>query len=729
VFSLFRGFVISVLRAWSEISDWRAKPGHGIAGGTRKRTQGSEARRAAPAGRPVPPARGPVRASWTPPARREALLHGAAMMAVVLAVYVATVPRTVVLEDDGEFITAVQLLGVPHPPGFPSFVLLSKPFTWIPAGSIAFRVHVATSFFGACCCAFVWWAARALLASPWLAWVVALALAFSDSFWSQALIADVYSLNAAFFFLLLCLVLAYARRPRTSLLGAGAFVAGLGLSNHWPLFIVALPGLLPILWPARAEVVRDVLRRPHRSVLPLALGLLPYVWMVVRSRSHPELGFYGAMSDWREIWFYVSRAGYVHVEADPASNYWDRIQFAFFLLRQCVAQFTPLGAAFIAAGMAMQWRRWDRSIALGVTTTFAGIMTVLAVKVGFPYEYFTRAIFRPYPLIAYGVLALWLGVGLSEIARRAAAMSRRWATPAWAIPAIAILALTFQKGFAANDRHAYTYASDYSLTLLESLAENAVAFSYGDVEAFTFAYYHFVEGVRPDIRLLNFQGLGASVDGRLFDPRQVSRDDTMRYATQYAKKSDRPVYFFGNAPFAMGDVDYGFYNLADRTQDNESKLELTDPLLELFRRIASDTRQTDHWTIYHRYRVMTRFASTLTAVCSVGGEAERQRYGNDLEQASIEFAGLWAQAWFHYTQGGFDSQRLLELVERAEAAADEDEVVSRKERALVSLIKGRLLKSLDRDDEAIAALRRSVELRPSPDNLAIEELRSMQGNP
>jgi hypothetical protein len=26
VFSLFRGFVISVLRAWSEISDWRAKP-------------------------------------------------------------------------------------------------------------------------------------------------------------------------------------------------------------------------------------------------------------------------------------------------------------------------------------------------------------------------------------------------------------------------------------------------------------------------------------------------------------------------------------------------------------------------------------------------------------------------------------------------------------------------------------------------------------------------------
>jgi hypothetical protein len=124
---------------------------------------------------------------------------------------------------------------------------------------------------------------------------------------------------------------------------------------------------------------------------------------------------------------------------------------------------------------------------------------------------------------------------------------------------------------------------------------------------------------------------------------------------------------------------------------------------------------------------MTRFSSTLTAVCTVGGEEERQRYGNDLEQASVEFAGLWAQAWFHYTQGGFDNQRLLALVERAETAAEEDEVVSRKERALVYLIKGRLLKSLDRSDEAIAALRRSIELRPSPDNQAIDELRSIEG--
>ena len=131
------------------------------------------------------------------------------------------------------------------------------------------------------------------------------------------------------------------------------------------------------------------------------------------------------------------------------------------------------------------------------------------------------------------------------------------------------------------------------------------------------------------------------------------RDDTMRYADPVCARSERPVYFFGNAPFALGDIDYGFYNLVDRTQDNETRLELTEPICSTCFGASSPTpAETDHWTVYHRYRVDDALRPTLTAVCTVGGEDERQRYGNDLEQASIEFAGLWAQAWFHYTQGG-----------------------------------------------------------------------------
>lgn len=673
--------------------------------------------------RQSPPRSRPAKPIWQPPSTKEALVHILLLVAIILAVYVATAPRTVVLEDDGEFITAVHFLGVAHPPGYPLFVLLAKPFTWLPIGSTALRVHVATSFFAALCCGFVWWAARTLLGSVWIAWLAGLALGFSDAFWSQALIADVYSLNAAIFFGLLCLGLAYLHAPTTSRLSLIGLVAGLGLANHWPLLLLAFPGVAIILWPARKSIVHGVLSKPHRVIGAFALGLLPYLWLVVRSQTAPELGFYGAINGWSEFWHYVSRAGYAHVESNPAAGPWDKLQFAGFLLRECLSQYTPIGAAVIVGGMAVQWRRWGWTVSLGLTTTFLGGTVALVLLVGFEYEYFTRAVFRPYPLISYGVMSLWLGLGLAEIGRHLAPRSRRLAQPAPLLVGIVVVSLTFRNGLAVNDRHDYRHASDYAHTLLASLEPGAVVFGYGDVETFVLGYYHFVEGLRPDILFFNELGMGAALDGRLFDPRKVTRQDTIRYATDYVGQTDRPVYFFGNAPFSLSDVDYGFYNRIDRTQENVTSFEITDELIDLFRRIVSDDERTDAWTVYHRYKTLKRFAGTLTAVLALGGESEQQRFGNDLDQVLREFPGVWAQVWFHFVQGGADNGWLLERIERAETLANE--VVPREDLAVLYLLKGRVLEALGRKDDAIVALRRSVAVHPNPDGEAARDLRRL----
>ena len=48
-----------------------------------------------------------------------------------LIIYTLTLQPTVGLEDSGELIVASDFLGVPHPPGYPIWTLLTWFFQWI----------------------------------------------------------------------------------------------------------------------------------------------------------------------------------------------------------------------------------------------------------------------------------------------------------------------------------------------------------------------------------------------------------------------------------------------------------------------------------------------------------------------------------------------------------------------------------------------------------------------
>jgi Flp pilus assembly protein TadD/4-amino-4-deoxy-L-arabinose transferase-like glycosyltransferase len=142
--------------------------------------------------------------------RRANAFIGALVFLVVFAVYAYCVTPTVPYWDSGEYIATSYILGVPHPPGTPLYVLIGRLFSLLPFATVAVRVNLLSSFSAAIAVLFTYLITVRLLrrnfagetaARPWLAWaggvVAAFFMAWSPTFWDNAIEAEVYASASA----------------------------------------------------------------------------------------------------------------------------------------------------------------------------------------------------------------------------------------------------------------------------------------------------------------------------------------------------------------------------------------------------------------------------------------------------------------------------------------------------------------------------------------------------
>ncbi len=152
------------------------------------------------------------------------------IVAVVLffvaeVIYLRTMAPTLSFWDCGEFIATAVTLGIPHPPGAPLYLLLGRLFSMIPlSGDIGARVNVISTLASSATVMLTYliiiklitlyrqrdadvWSMPEKLSAYGGAVVGALALAFSDSFWFNAVEAEVYALSSLFTALVVWLIL------------------------------------------------------------------------------------------------------------------------------------------------------------------------------------------------------------------------------------------------------------------------------------------------------------------------------------------------------------------------------------------------------------------------------------------------------------------------------------------------------------------------------------------
>jgi hypothetical protein len=117
---------------------------------------------------------------------------------LILPIYLLTMGRVVGRADVFEFQVVAYQLGIAHPTGYPLFLLLGKLFTFLPLGSVAWRVNLSAVVYAAITAVLLAYLGWRLYGRYRPALLAAVALALTPTFWSQAIEAEVYTLHTLF---------------------------------------------------------------------------------------------------------------------------------------------------------------------------------------------------------------------------------------------------------------------------------------------------------------------------------------------------------------------------------------------------------------------------------------------------------------------------------------------------------------------------------------------------
>ena len=649
-------------------------------------------------------------------------------VAVVLCVvYALTASHTVMLEDDGLFILAALDAGVAHPPGYPLFVLLGHLFSWLPLGSPAFELHLLSGLFGALACGMLYQLGRQMDVPPWAAAVAALGWGVSEHFWSQAIITEVYTLNA-----LLCIAVFYfclrARGDGGALesraLNSAALCFGLGLANHWPLMVLALVGMSPLLWSRRRQLLGHL---PRLALIALAIPVLLYGWMLWRSHQ-PVMAFYGPIEDFKSLWFFLSRQGYAEIDASPTAGAADALGYGWYVLGNLLTQLTPVGAALALIGIHAVWRRGRREIVLaGLGLIFAHSFALILL-LDFDYEDLKIAVFRPYPITAFGLWALWMGCGLAVCVSWLRGGNRAWLGRIAVCSAVAIPIWLLAANLRVNDRSEDHFAHTHARTTLESLPPDSVFLVFGDVQTGPMGYARFVEKIRPDVEVLSTQGL--VYPNRLFNPLE-SEQTRWAMLWEYIARTDRPVFITGKGPIEPLPAGYhltdnGFYHGIEPTaQGGTMQLRFDRDIIDYLQTLTPYRHHPDGW-IRHLCRKMLFRAGLWLGYLELPEVPDVQRQGVPLHDLVMnDFHGLLGMVETLLQYGGAKHLRQAEeLVARAEPLLEER--FGKERIGRFYYLKGFLAYRLGGMDEARRNFARSVRVHPHAENASFKALERMR---
>ncbi len=485
--------------------------------------------------------------------------YGWALVATlaVAALYVVTLAPTTSFWDTSEYIATSHILGIPHPPGNPLFVVLGRAWDSLlaPLGlSVAVRINLFSTAMSAMAHGFWFLVVHHILRHMSRdrtfriggAFLAVLVSATAFTVWNQSNVNEkVYTVSLFTIALLSWLIFRWqenlGKGKDDNLLILIVFILALSVGNHLMAFLAA-PALGLFILLVHPKTLLNV-KLYVAAAVALFLGLSIHLFLPIRAGLGPIIneasptcesigGAFVSILTWGQggceaLSSALSRDQYVKPPLNPRlaplhlqfANYFQYFDWQWARTLQgtqslFAAARLPFTLLFTSLGLfgAVEHFRKDRASWWYVATLFGTLSVGLVYYLNFKYGYSISDPMGGNPelhevrerdyffIVSFSLWGLWAGMGIAGIWQTLAGKLKgnlRLATPVLLL-AFLPLALNWSWASRAGD---YS-ARDWAYNLLMSVEPYGVVFTNGDNDTFPLWYLQEVEGLRRDVTVI-----------------------------------------------------------------------------------------------------------------------------------------------------------------------------------------------------------------------------------
>ncbi len=446
---------------------------------------------------------------------------GALVFITILACYLITISPTVSFWDSGEFIATSYILGIPHPPGTPFYVIIGRVFSMLPFKERALGVNLMSSLTGALAALFLYLITVRLLVL-WRgiprtslekliiycsAASAAFAGAFSGSYWTNSIEAEVYSPSAFIMAFSVWLMIRWSQRwrepaSRNSLILI-CYLLALSVGLHLGTVLI-LPAFILFALIIDWRIFTDA-KFLMLVAFVAVLGLSNHLYLPIRSHLNPPIDEANP-ERWDAFKDCLLRKQYKPMNPFVRQAPWS-FQFAMFW-EYFKEQWTGPGGAwtvlliFIGAlGSIVHFFKHKRTFIL-MGTLFLVTSLGLIIYMNFTdHEVRERDYFFAHGFFFFSA---WIGIAFAYLCDMLADSLKK-PRLAYVIPVL-FLAYSFSSyyvNFESHDRRGNYTAHDYAYNMLATVAENGIIFTNGDNDTFPLWFIQEVKRFRKDVRVVN----------------------------------------------------------------------------------------------------------------------------------------------------------------------------------------------------------------------------------